>query len=150
MIDLPVIPVDPPELPPALEAIGFVSMQLIDDLEIHEPSCSTTCVDIWEGQDEATWSPGLWWLLNWWTWAFPAPWINIEVIAPEPPVWLGDNPGVVYQVDVVLDEPSDAPRLGPALADLGDKKDEPPPPPQLREVIEQRVIRGTGLLDLLA
>ena len=127
---------------------------LLGDLQVQsamEPSPS--CMDIWDCQDAATWTPGMWWLLNWWTWEYPASRVQINLDAPG---WTQQESSVaapaMYTIELAPDPTSSIPPLGPSLADLGDRDGahDPPPPPQLQEVIEQFVVHGTGLVDLLA
>jgi len=100
----------------------------------------------WDCTDSTEWSPGLWWLLNWWTSMHPA------------------GPGSIHDVDFTggslhpVDSASahgpteHVTRLAPALADLGDDHagHGPPPPPIPRDVVQQLVSRGEGIVDLLA
>lgn len=100
----------------------------------------------WNCTDSTEWSPGLWWLLNWWTALYPA--------GPEPHGGV-ESDGVPSQTIDQSSSPGgadDAMRLAPALADLADDHHEhgPPPPPIPREVVEQLVSRGEGIVDLLA
>ena len=100
----------------------------------------------WDCTDSTEWSPGLWWLLNWWTALYPAgPESHGGVESDGVPSHAIDQPSSPGRAD-------DAMRLAPALADLGDGHDEygPPPPPIPREVVDQLVSRGEGIVDLLA
>ena len=100
----------------------------------------------WNCTDSTEWSPGLWWLLNWWTALYPAgPELHGDVQSdggPSQAINQSSSPG----------REDDAIQLAPALADLGDDHHEygPPPPPIPREVVEQLVSRGEGIVDLLA
>ena len=98
----------------------------------------------WDCSDSTEWSPGLWWLLNWWTALYPAdPSGSSAAGCGEP-----NGPDPVAPVDHEVDDRS----LAPALADLRERHEDmvPPPPPVVREVVEQLVSRGAGIVDLLA
>ncbi|MDG2201452.1 MAG: hypothetical protein P8K80_09775 [Phycisphaerales bacterium] len=126
---------------------------LLGDLQVQSAMESApSCIDIWDCQDAATWTPGMWWLLNWWTWEYPASRIEVNVIAPGAPLGVSTDSSAIYTIELAPDPTTSTPPLGPSLADLGDQdgSHEPPPPPQLQEVVEQFVVRGTGIIDLLA
>lgn len=130
---------------------GLTSMPL-ESLEIHSAVDSTSCECIWDSSDAATWTPGMWWLLNWWTWEYPAPWVNVQVMTPQGPSVI-ESPGPsIYTIELNMDPQAMTPPLGPSLSDLGDREgSEPPLPlPLVREVVEQLVVRGNGIVDLLA
>lgn len=121
------------------------NLPLVSSDQQADPGGHTAPGCIWDGSDSTEWSPGLWWLLNWWTSQYPA-----EQTDP-----CGVETGVhtlaesVVRIDV---EDGASPGHPPPLSELGDRSDRmvPPPPPVVRDVVEQLVSRGEGIVDLLA
>ena len=118
---------------------------LLDALGDEPEPSAVRDAPLWDCRDTTEWSPGMWWLLNWWTWQYPAPCIDVTIIAPDASV------APMSPVSMEVDSHDGIP-LGPALADLGpdEGRQGPPPPPIAREIIEQLVIRGDCFVDLLA
>lgn len=145
MVDLSIITTDP--VPP--DPLIYPTLEMIEDIKAADDRGTTTsCWDMQDCSDASTWSPGLWWLLNWWTWQFPASMIEVDVS-----VAVTTDQPAIYQVDRIIDADGSGSGnlpMGPALADLPERDQGPPPPPQVREVVEQIVMSGTGLVDLLA
>ena len=142
MVDLSILTTDPVVPDPLV----LPSQAMLETIQADaEPSSLYSFLP--EGSvDIATWSPSMWWLLNWWTALYPAgPELHGDVQSdggPSQAINQSSSPG--REDDAIL--------LAPALADLGDDHHEygPPPPPIPREVVEQLVSRGEGIVDLLA
>tara|TARA_B100001059_G_C17637870_1_gene477807 strand:- start:135 stop:596 length:462 start_codon:yes stop_codon:yes gene_type:complete len=126
-------------------------MQL-ESLEIGSAVDPSSCGEIWDASDAATWTPGMWWLLNWWTWEYPAPWVNVQVMTPQGPSIIEHTGPAIYTIELCTSPQETIPPLGPSLSALGDRDGaEPPPPlPLVREIVEQMIVRGNGIVDLLA
>lgn len=119
--------------------------ELLDAIGDEPEASAARGTPLWDCRDTTEWSPGMWWLLNWWTWQYPAPCIDVTIVAPDGHA----APERPVQIEVDSD---DGVRLGPALADLGAdaERQGPPPPPIAREIVEQLVVRGDCFVDLLA
>lgn len=119
--------------------------ELLDAIGDESEASTVRATPLWDCRDTTEWSPGMWWLLNWWTWQYPAPCIDVTIIAPEA------QAAPVATVPIKEGAEGDVP-LGPALADLGadQERQGPPPPPIAREIVEQLVMRGDCFVDLLA
>ena len=128
----PVVP-DPLVLP---------SQAMLDTIQGESESSSLYSFLPERGVDVATWSPSMWWLLNWWTWQFPPPSASSTNAASETQM---------YTVEYVVIQSDDhQTSTAPTLAALPSQDDEGPGPTQLNAIVNHTINMGNGLLDLFA
>ena len=138
MVDLSILTTDPVVPDPLV----LPSQAMLETIQA-DAETSSLYSFLPEGSvDIATWSPSMWWLLNWLTWQFPPPSTQSES---------GSNELVMYVVQYTISRSDghDYP-IGPTLSAMPAHDDDGPGPPQMHATVRHTINMGNGLLDLFA
>jgi len=134
-------------LTPGRSAVDPIDFPAIDDLAsspidgAHERcGVNAPC----DRRDVVSWTPELWWLLNWWTWLFPP--------SDESNVDTGPASMVLYAMPTIqiVSETNEGQDGLLALNETSRTEDGAPGPPDVGETILRTVNMGNGLIDLFA
>ena len=134
-------------LTPGRSAVDPIDFPAIEDLEaspIDETHDRCGVHGPCDRRDVVSWTPELWWLLNWWTWLFPP---SDESNASNGPASV-----VIYampEIQIVPDSNEGQNQL-PALNETSRTEDGASGPPDVGETILRTVNMGNGLIDLFA
>ena len=129
---------------PAVDPIDFPAIEALAPTPKHETGAA--CVDglSCDRRDVVSWTPELWWLLNWWTWLFPPSDESNAGTSPDSMV-IYAGPEIRIAPMVPHGQAADL-----ALNATAETEHTAPGPPEVGETILRTVNMGNGLIDLFA